>query len=136
VALAEARACRRCASELPLGPRPILQIGAGARLLIASQAPGRIAHRSGIPFADRSGELLRLWLGLEPAIFYDPARVAILPQGLCYPGRGPGGDRPPRPDDGLRQGRPPGQGAGGPGGAIELAEQPRALTPESQSGVL
>lgn len=98
MALAEARACRRCASELPLGPRPILQIGAGARLLIASQAPGRIAHRSGIPFADRSGELLRLWLGLEPAIFYDPARVAILPQGLCYPGRGPGGDRPPRPE--------------------------------------
>jgi uracil-DNA glycosylase len=87
-----------CALELPLGPRPILQIGAGARILLASQAPGRIAHLSGVPFADRSGDTLRLWLGLDRATFYDPERVAILPQGLCYPGRGPGGDLPPRPE--------------------------------------
>jgi uracil-DNA glycosylase len=96
--LAEVRACRQCAPELPLGPRPIVQIGAGARILIASQAPGRVAHRSGTPFADRSGATLRLWLGMDAATFYDPERVAILPQGLCYPGRGPGGDLPPRPE--------------------------------------
>jgi uracil-DNA glycosylase len=96
--LAEVRACRRCAPELPLGPRPIVQIGAGARILIASQAPGRIAHRSGTPFADRSGAALRLWLGIDALTFYDPERIAILPQGLCYPGRGPGGDLPPRPE--------------------------------------
>ena len=31
--------------------------------------------------------------------FYDTARVAILPTGLCYPGRLPqGGDCPPRPE--------------------------------------
>ena len=96
--LAEVRACRRCAPALPLGPRPIVQVGAGARILIASQAPGRIAHRSGTPFADRSGAALRRWLGLDAATFYDDQRVAILPQGLCYPGRGPGGDLPPRPE--------------------------------------
>jgi uracil-DNA glycosylase len=83
---------------LPLGPRPILQIGARARILIASQAPGRRAHQSGVPFADRAGDTLCCWLGLDRAIFHDPEVVAILPIGLCYPGRGAGGDRPPRPE--------------------------------------
>ena len=89
-------ACRVCAPQLPLGPRPIVQIGAGARILIASQAPGRIAHQRGIPFADRAGDALRLWLGIDRATFYDRDRIAILPQGFCYPGRAPGGDLPPR----------------------------------------
>ena len=31
--------------------------------------------------------------------FYDPARVAIMPMGFCYPGRAKGGgDAPPRPE--------------------------------------
>ena len=96
---AEARACRVCAAFLPLGPRPIFQASPTARLLIASQAPGTKAHASGIPFADASGERLREWLGLSEREFYDTARVAILPMGLCYPGRVPnGGDAPPRPE--------------------------------------
>jgi uracil-DNA glycosylase len=96
--LAEVAACAVCAPHLPLGPRPVLQIGSGARLLIASQAPGRRAHRHGIAFHDRSGETLRAWLGIDSATFYDPERVAILPLGFCYPGRGQGGDLPPRPE--------------------------------------
>ena len=28
--------------------------------------------------------------------FYDPRQIGILPMGLCYPGRGESGDRPPR----------------------------------------
>lgn len=96
--LAEVRRCGLCAAQLPLGPAPIVQVGRGARVLIASQAPGRLAHLSGVPFADRSGDALRRWLGLERAVFYDPERVAILPMGFCYPGRGPGGDLPPRPE--------------------------------------
>jgi uracil-DNA glycosylase len=96
--LAEVAACVVCAPHLPLGPRPILQIGAGARLLIAGQAPGRIVHQRGVPFDDRAGDALRAWLGLDRATFYDPERVAILPIGLCYPGRGRGGDLPPRPE--------------------------------------
>jgi uracil-DNA glycosylase len=75
-----------------------VQIGTGARLLIASQAPGRRAHESGVPFADRAGDTLRRWLGLDRDTFYDAEVVAILPIGLCYPGRGPGGDLPPRPE--------------------------------------
>jgi uracil-DNA glycosylase len=100
------RACRLCADRLPLGPKPIVRIGARARILIASQAPGRRAHEGGVPFADRTGDNLRRWLGLDRATFYDPELVAILPLGLCYPGRGPGGDLPPRPECAPRwQGR-------------------------------
>ncbi len=95
---AEARACTRCAASLPLGPRPVFQLGAGARLLITSQAPGTRAHETATPFNDASGDRLRAWLGLTRAQFYDPARVAIVPVGLCYPGRLPrGGDAPPAP---------------------------------------
>jgi uracil-DNA glycosylase len=68
-----------------------------ARLLIASQAPGTKVHISGTPWTDASGDRLRGWLGLSKEAFYDGAQVAILPMGLCYPGRLPkGGDAPPR----------------------------------------
>lgn len=96
---ARLRACTLCASHLPRGPRPIFQMDPRARLLITSQAPGTLAHESGTPFNDPSGERLRDWLGIGRDLFYDPTRVAILPTGLCYPGRLPkGGDAPPRPE--------------------------------------
>ncbi|MBO7942714.1 uracil-DNA glycosylase family protein, partial [Streptomyces sp. S9] len=53
---------------------------------------------SGIPFDDASGERLRDWLGLDRDTFYDAARVAIVPMGFCYPGKGKSGDLPPRPE--------------------------------------
>lgn len=96
--LREIRACTLCAAHLPHGPRPVLQAGASARLLIAGQAPGRKVHESGIPFDDASGERLRGWLGLDRETFYDAARVAIVPMGFCYPGKGKSGDLPPRPE--------------------------------------
>lgn len=93
------RACRLCEAHLPLGPRPVLRVAETARLLIIGQAPGTKVHESGIPWNDRSGDRLRQWLGLEREVFYDATRIAILPIGLCYPGRDPkGGDRPPRPE--------------------------------------
>jgi uracil-DNA glycosylase len=97
--LGEVRACRVCADVLPFGPRPVVQISATARILIASQAPGTKVHDSGIPFSDASGDRLREWMGVPDATFYDERRIAILPMGLCYPGRLPsGGDAPPRPE--------------------------------------
>ena len=96
--LSQVRACRVCEAMLPLGPRPILQMAPTARILIASQAPGSKAHASGIPFSDRSGDRLREWMGISLAEFYDAACVAIVPMGLCYPGRGQSGDAPPRPE--------------------------------------
>lgn len=94
--LAAIRACRACEGALPLGPRPVVQAGAGARLLIVGQAPGTRVHASGIPWSDASGVRLRDWLGIGEAVFHDAARVAIMPMGYCYPGRGAGGDLPPR----------------------------------------
>lgn len=96
--LAQIRACNHCAAHLPLGPRPVLQAGVTARLLIIGQAPGRKVHQTGIPWDDASGERLRDWIGLTPAQFHDPSRVAILPIGFCYPGRAASGDLPPRPE--------------------------------------
>ncbi|MCX7380534.1 MAG: uracil-DNA glycosylase family protein [Alphaproteobacteria bacterium] len=96
-AAAAARACTLC-TDLPLGPRPILRVSPTARLLIIGQAPGTAVHASGIPWDDPSGERLRAWTGIAADVFYDETRVAILPMGLCYPGRLPnGGDAPPRP---------------------------------------
>lgn len=93
--LAEVRACRQCA-DLPLGPRPVLRAATSARVLIIGQAPSTRVHASGVPWDDASGDRLRGWLGLDQETFYDAARVAIVPLGLCYPGRGRGGDLPPR----------------------------------------
>jgi uracil-DNA glycosylase len=97
--LAEIRACRACEAHLPLGPRPVLHISSTARVLIASQAPGTKVHHAGISFWDASGDRLRSWLGMDKSLFYDNSKVAILPVGMCYPGRLPnGGDAPPRPE--------------------------------------
>ena len=96
--LEEVRACRLCEPHLPLGPRPVVQAGESARLLIVGQAPGTRVHESGIPWNDPSGDRLRDWLQLDKAAFYDERRIAIIPMGFCYPGRGKGGDLPPRPE--------------------------------------
>ena len=91
-----ARSCNLCAAQLPLGPRPVLQVSATARLLIIGQAPGTKVHASGVPWDDASGERLRGWMGIGRDEFYDIGRVAIVPMGLCYPGRLPnGGDVAP-----------------------------------------
>ena len=94
--LRQVRACTACVAHLPLGPRPVVQLGAGARILIVGQAPGLKVHKSGIPWDDASGRRLREWMGVAPPVFYDPQRVAIIPMAYCYPGRGSSGDLPPR----------------------------------------
>ena len=95
--LAEVRACTVCAPHLPLGPRPVLRGRPSARLLIISQAPGMRVHETGLSFNDRSGDRLREWLALDREVFYGERRVAIIPIGMCYPGRDArGGDLPPR----------------------------------------
>ncbi|AKD02584.1 uracil-DNA glycosylase family protein [Pontibacter korlensis] len=96
--LAQVRACRICEEHLPLGPRPVLAASHTAKLLIVGQAPGTKVHASGIPWDDQSGKRLRQWLGLAPEVFYDESKVAIVPMGFCYPGKGKSGDLPPRPE--------------------------------------
>jgi len=97
--LRDARACRVCAADLPLGPRPVVRARVTARLLIVGQAPGTRVHETGIPWNDPSGERLRAWLAVDRETFFDQDRIAIMPMGFCYPGRDPrGGDNPPRPE--------------------------------------
>ena len=94
--LTAVRGCRACEAHLPLGPRPVLSAGEMARILVVGQAPGARVHTTGIPWDDPSGDRLRGWMGVGTDVFYDPSRVAIIPMGYCYPGRGKGGDLPPR----------------------------------------
>jgi uracil-DNA glycosylase/uncharacterized protein YeaO (DUF488 family) len=96
--LHQVRSCTLCAGALPHAPRPVVQLHPQARLLVASQAPGRKVHASGVPFDDASGERLREWMGVSNDVFYDARRVAIVPMGFCFPGSAKSGDLPPRPE--------------------------------------
>jgi len=96
--LKQVRSCEHCVKHLPLGARPVLQVSTEARILIAGQAPGSKVHATGVPFDDPSGDRLRMWMGVEKSEFYDANKIAILPMGFCYPGKGKSGDLPPRPE--------------------------------------
>lgn len=96
--LAQVRGCTLCLDHLPHGVRPVVQLAPEAKVLIAGQAPGRLVHQSGVPFDDPSGDRLRDWLGVDHDTFYDPAKIALLPMGFCFPGTGKSGDLPPRPE--------------------------------------
>ena len=90
--------CTVCARFLPLGPRPVVQFSTTSRVLIIGQAPGKKVHLSGVPWQDDSGDRLREWTGITPDEFYDPAKIALVPMGFCYPGKGVSSDAPPRPE--------------------------------------
>lgn len=96
------RRCRICVDDpvgapLPHAPRPVCVLSSTARICIAGQAPGTRVHASGKPFTDPSGDRLRDLMGVCEATFYDPARIAIVPMGFCFPGLdAKGGDLPPR----------------------------------------
>ncbi|UUM30452.1 uracil-DNA glycosylase family protein [Vibrio japonicus] len=94
--LQQIRACSLCEPNLPLGANPVIQASESSKLLIIGQAPGLKVHNTSIPWNDPSGERLREWLQLDKAQFYDPDEIAIMPMGLCYPGKGKSGDLPPR----------------------------------------
>jgi uracil-DNA glycosylase len=94
--LAEIRACRACAGELPHEPRPVVRVRRETRILICGQAPGRRVHESGLPFDDPSGDRLRGWMGVDRAAFYDHPALGVAAMAFCYPGTDPaGGDYPP-----------------------------------------
>ncbi len=90
--------CEVCKSSLPLAPRPVLSASVNSKIIIIGQAPGIKVHESGIPWDDRSGDLLRIWLGIEKNAFYNSDNIAIIPMGFCYPGKGKSGDLQPRPE--------------------------------------
>ncbi len=90
--------CTICKEHLPLGPRPIVTAHPDAKIVIIGQAPGTSVHKTGIPWDDPSGRQLRKWLGVSDEMFYDETKIALVPMGFCYPGKGKTGDLPPRPE--------------------------------------
>lgn len=96
--LAEIRKCEICAASLPLGPRPIVATHPEAKILIIGHAPGTKVHQTGIPWDDQSGKQLRKWMGVTDETFYNETKIAQMPMGFCYPGKGKSGDLPPRPE--------------------------------------
>jgi uracil-DNA glycosylase len=96
--LASIHACTICKDHLPFDPRPVVQAGADAKIIIIGQAPGLKVQQSGVPWDDASGKKLREWLGVDETVFYDRKKIALVPMGFCYPGKGSSGDKPPRPE--------------------------------------
>lgn len=96
--LSRIRECRHCEEHLPLGPRPVVTAHENARIAIIGQAPGTKVHKTGIPWDDPSGKQLRIWMGVRDELFYDSRKIALVPMGFCYPGKGRSGDLPPRPE--------------------------------------
>ncbi|MCB0444221.1 MAG: uracil-DNA glycosylase family protein, partial [Gelidibacter sp.] len=96
--LKEIRQCTICKDYLPLGPRPIVSAHKDAKIIIIGQAPGIKVHQTGIPWDDPSGKQLRTWLDVTDKDFYDDTKIALVPMGFCYPGKGKSGDLPPRPE--------------------------------------
>ncbi|MCQ0112270.1 Uracil-DNA glycosylase [Zhouia amylolytica] len=96
--LSEIQACTHCKNHLPFAPNPIVSAHKHSKVRIIGQAPGTSVHKTGIPWNDPSGRLLRSWLGVDEQQFYDPKNFALIPMGFCYPGKGKSGDLPPRPE--------------------------------------
>ena len=90
------RECKVCEPHLPLGANPIISASRKSKIAIIGQAPGIIVHDTKKPWNDRSGKQLRDWLGVSEDEFYSTDNFALVPMGFCYPGKGKGGDLPPR----------------------------------------
>ncbi|WP_103070605.1 uracil-DNA glycosylase family protein [Aquimarina sediminis] len=87
--------CTECTAQLELGPRPVVSAHVQSKIVIIGQAPGSVVHKSGIPWGDKSGQNLRAWMGIDDNTFYNPQKIALIPMGFCYPGKGKSGDLPP-----------------------------------------
>lgn len=96
--LKDIRQCTICEAHLPLRPRPIVSAHKDSKIVIIGQAPGLKVHTTGIPWDDPSGKQLRKWLDVTDELFYDETKIALVPMGFCYPGKGKSGDLPPRPE--------------------------------------
>jgi uracil-DNA glycosylase len=76
--------------------KPIYSISEKSKIILISQAPGRLAQESNIPWNDISGNTLRKWLGVSREEFYNLNNFAILPMDFYFPGKGKTGDLAPR----------------------------------------
>ena len=94
--LKEIEDCTLCEEHLPMGCNPVITAGTKSKIIVIGQAPGHIVHSTNIPWNDKSGDRLRMWMGVNKDIFYDTDQVSLVPMGFCYPGTGERGDLAPR----------------------------------------
>jgi uracil-DNA glycosylase len=94
--LQKIRSCKECKKHLKSGVNPIVSASKKSKIIIIGQAPGRIVHTTSIPWNDKSGDNLRNWLGIDKTTFYNADKIALMPMGFCFPGKGKAGDLPPR----------------------------------------
>ncbi len=92
----EIKQCNICTYHLPHAPKPVFQIHPDSKIVLIGQAPGKKVQESGVAFSDKSGKILRSWLGVSREQFYQEALFSILPIGFCFPGKAKTGDLPPR----------------------------------------
>lgn len=91
--------CRRCVEAGFLTEaHPVFHGYAHQRVMIVGQAPGVRAHSTGVPWAGRSGEILREWLsraGFPPEEWRETWYLTSLTK--CFPGKAVAGkgDRAP-----------------------------------------
>lgn len=78
------------------GVEPLYVADPRARILLIGQAPGQRAQDARLFFNDPSGDRLREWMDVTRDQFYDPRNFAVLPLDFYFPGKGKGGDLPPR----------------------------------------
>ena len=94
--LTQIKNCQVCKAHLSHGVNPVVSANINSKILLISQAPGRIVHSTGIHWSDRSGDTLRNWLDVDPETFYNNENFAIMPMSFCFPGSAKTGDLPPR----------------------------------------
>lgn len=78
------------------GIGPLFAAPAKARINIVGQAPGIKAQEAGLYWKDKSGDRLRVWLGVDEVTFYQSSLFAVIPMDFYFPGHGKSGDLPPR----------------------------------------
>lgn len=76
--------------------KPIFMANPKAKILIIGQAPGIKTQENNLPFKDKSGDILRSWLGIDENVFYNSGLISVLAMDFYFPGKGKTGDLPPR----------------------------------------
>ncbi len=79
-----------------LGYDPLFSAGSKSKIVVVGQAPGIRAQVSMKPWNDPSVVRLRSWMNISNEDFYNPELVSLIPMDFYFPGKGKGGDLPPR----------------------------------------
>lgn len=75
---------------------PIFYAHPKAKIVLIGQAPGIKTQLKEDVFRDKSGDKLRMWMGVDEEVFYESNLISVLPLDFYFPGKAKTGDLPPR----------------------------------------